>query len=311
MQAKNENQIYKEVIAGLTSRPKTLPSKYLYDQRGITLFDKICELAEYYVTRTEMGILQKNIFEIVFALGKNVTLFEFGSGSSKKTEVLLSHLDDVLHYVPIDISPDYLRDAQIKLNNKFPGLSILPLCQDFCGELDFVKDAEFKNRVAFFPGSTIGNFSRNEVSDFLSKAAKFLGPKGKLLIGVDAVKDKDILEKAYNDAEGITRDFNLNILHRLNKELHANFKVSSFQHYAIYNDMLNRIEMHLKCMQECTVFIGDKSISFVEGETIHTENSHKYRPEEFILMACNAGFSFMKKWTDECRYFNVFMFEVR
>lgn len=309
-----ENRMLAEIIEGLNKTPKTLSPKYFYDKRGAELFEQICELKEYYPTRTEVSILKTNIEDMTEALGKRPILYEFGSGSSTKTQILLSHIKDIVGYVPIDICPEYLNAAAEQLKHRFPTLAVSPTCADFCERVELndsvTRTHNDANRVAFFPGSTIGNFTPAEASRFLTNAAATLGPQGKLLIGVDMVKDVRVLERAYNDALGVTRDFNLNVLHRINRELGANFDVGRFRHLAFYNKSLNRIEMHLICVQSCEITIQGHVISFRAGESIHTENSYKYDPQGFISLAESSGFNYHRRWTDENGYFSVFLFEV-
>ena len=307
-------RMLKEVLEGLTATPKTLSPKYFYDKRGAELFDQICTLQGYYPTRTEVSILETHIVDIITALGRHPILYEFGSGSSTKTQILLKNMDDIAGYVPIDICPDYLYAAAEELRRKFPSLEISPTCADFCEKVELTDSVTRAHkdcgRVVFFPGSTIGNFTPEEASHFLFNAASTLGAEGKLLIGVDMIKDVAVLEQAYDDAGGVTSDFNLNILYRINRELGADFDMSCFRHFAFYNQKLNRIEMHLTCIQSCQVTIQDHVISFSSGESIHTENSYKYEPQGFIALAEQSGFRFLQRWSDPGEYFSVFLFEV-
>jgi L-histidine N-alpha-methyltransferase len=311
----NENRMLEEVLEGLMATPKTLSPKYFYDKRGAELFEKICKLKEYYPTRTEISILENHIHDIKAALGSRPILYEFGSGSSTKVQILLKHMDDISGYVPIDICREYLDIAADELRVKFPKLKISPTCADFCQKVELNDSVTLSHqdcgRVVFFPGSTIGNFNPEEASKFLLNAASTLGAKGKLLIGVDSVKDIAILESAYNDDSGVTRDFNLNVLDRFNRELGADFDLSCFEHLAFYNQTLHRIEMHLKCIRSCQVKIQGRQISFKSGESIQTESSYKYHPHDFIALAEKSGFQFLRRWNDLDEYFNVFLFEVR
>ena len=307
-----ENPLLKEILHGLYSQPKTLSSKFFYDKRGSELFEQICTLEEYYPTRTEILILKTYVSEISSALGRNPILYEFGSGSSLKIQILLSGLPKITGYVPIDICPDSLTSGVERLKKRFPDLAIAPICADFSKKIRLTDEITRNHpeaiRVAFFPGSTIGNFTPKDAMDFLSNAAFTLGSSGKLLIGVDRVKESSVLERAYNDARGVTRDFNLNVLNRLNHEFGADFDISCFLHQAFYNRELKRIEMHLKCVKSCRVNIQGYLIDFRVGETIHTENSYKYSPESFIALAEKSNFRFLKSWSDSQDYFTVFLF---
>lgn len=293
-------------MSGLTGQPKSLPCKYLYDERGSQLFEQICELEEYYPTRTELSIMRSYGEEIAKSLGPDCVLVEYGSGSSRKTRILLDHLDDVNAYVPVDISRELLESTALSLDRNYPTLSILPVCADFTEEFslpDFVEtDAR---KVAYFPGSTIGNFTAEEAIDLLRRIAALCGPGGGLLIGVDLHKDVSILEAAYDDDEGVTREFNQNVLHRINRELDADFDLDQFEHLARHNPEHSRIEMHLVSNCDQTVRVAETEIEFRVGESIHTENSHKYTRRNFTNMATTAGFSVEAVWTDEREYFSV------
>lgn len=303
-----------QVLKGLTATPKTLCPKYLYDSRGSELFEKICALEEYYPTRTEVSILEAHVADIALRLGERPILYEFGSGSSRKTRILLRNIDRIVGYVPIDICQQALQAATERLQHEFPALPILPLRADFTQRIELNDEIsrthQDSERVAFFPGSTIGNFTPEDAARFLAHASATLGPTGKLLIGVDLKKDPVVLERAYNDALGVTRDFNLNILHHLNRELGANFDVSLFRHRAFYNGELGRIEMHLVCDQDCYVTLQGQVISLRAGESIHTENSYKYETPCFVALAERSGFRFLRRWSDPQDYFSVFLFEV-
>ncbi len=303
-----------EVLEGLSSCPKRLPAKLFYDEHGAALFEAICGLEEYYPTRTEISILRQEIGEIARELGPAVTLFELGSGSSTKTRILLDQLDRPARYVPIDICPEFLAAAERELRRRYPELGIAPVRADFCDPDQragaFAHAPGPGRRAAFFPGSTIGNFMPPEAERFLQGVGQALGRDGLLLIGVDLLKDPEALERAYNDSQGITRDFNLNVLRRLNRELAADFKLSAFRHHAFFNRELSRIEMHLVCLRDCRVAIAGRTIPFLAGESIHTESSYKYSPERFERLARLAGFRMRRLWSDPRRYFGVFLLEV-
>lgn len=294
-----------EILTGLAKVQKQLPSKLFYDERGSRLFDEICELEEYYPTRTELKIMQDNIDEIA-SLFNNETLFiEFGSGSSLKTRLLLEHLDKIAGYIPIDISEEYLLKCAEELREEFPSIDIYPVPGDYTKPLDLPEvPNKVSHKIAYFPGSTIGNFQLNEAKEFLKVIHNLVDKNGGLLIGVDLKKDINILEKAYNDSKGITAEFNLNVLRRLNREYGFDFVIDNFEHNAFYNEKFGRIEMHLvsKCDQE----FGQNGNTFFikEGETILTEYSHKYSLKEFEELAADY-FSVEKIWVDENKLFSV------
>jgi dimethylhistidine N-methyltransferase len=295
-----------DVLRGLAATQKAIPPKYFYDERGSALFERICELPEYYPTRTEMAIIEANIVAIAEALGSRCELIEFGSGASLKTCILIEQLQPPV-YVPIDISESALRAATQTLAARFPWLNIGAVCGDFTRPIkmpDF-GGAGVRRKVAFFPGSTIGNFTPPEALAFLRLARLMVGKRGGLLIGVDTKKAKSVLDAAYDDAEGVTAAFNLNLLARINRELGGDFRLGQFRHRAYYNETLGRIEMHLESACAQTVHVQQQAFSFRAGETIHTENSYKYTVEEFQSMARSAGFRTDKVWTDENRMFSV------
>ncbi len=294
-----------EVLQGLRKSPKELPSKYFYDAAGSRLFEQICELEEYYLTRTELHIMQERIAEMVALLGPNCLLIEYGSGSSKKTRMLLEALHTPAGYVPIDISKDQLLQSVTTLAAAYPWLEVLPVCADYTS--DFEIPAPTKpafRRVAYFPGSTIGNFEPEPARRFLKQIAKVCKGGG-LLIGVDLKKDCSVLHAAYNDRQGVTTQFNLHLLARINDELDANFRLDQFTHYAFYNPSESRIEMHLVSLKNQVVRIGEVEIPFKCGESIWTESSYKYTLEEFAQFAATVGFSVERVWTDPQRWFSV------
>jgi dimethylhistidine N-methyltransferase len=301
-----------EVVAGLSQPQKTLPCKFLYDEEGSRLFNEICELDEYYPTRTENQILRDNINEIAGLIGSECRLAEFGSGSSAKTRHLLTHLPSVAGYIPIDISGSQLLESAGRLGSEFPGLEIHPLEADYC-EISEIPNTKRNPRrtVAFFPGSTIGNFDRAAAIVFLRKIALLCGSGGGLLIGVDRKKPRRILEPAYNDREGVTAKFNLGILARANRELGADFDLSAFRHHAPYNETEGRIEMHLVSKRAQTVNLGSREFRFEEGEYITTEHSYKYTVPGFAGLALRAGFELVRNWEDRNRLFSVLFLRVR
>lgn len=294
-----------DAVAGLTSKPKRLPSKYFYDQRGSMLFERICELDEYYLTRTELAIMRRHIRAIAQAIGERVLVIEPGSGASVKVRLLLRHLRDVVGYVPVDISGVHLMRWAYLLHRELPALSILPVHADFSQALELPPMPSARRRVIYFPGSTIGNFTPGEAVAWLARMAKIAGPGGGLLIGVDLKKDVAILEAAYNDREGVTRAFNLNILERLRTELDADVRVDRFEHRAFYNEAEGRIEMHLTSTERQTVRLDHTEVRFETGETIHTESSYKYDLDEFRELLAEAGWRRVECWTDEDEYFSV------
>ncbi len=309
--APDADEFLTDVLDGLSADRKTLPCKYLYDERGSQLFDEICRLDEYYPTRTELKILEDNIDEIASELGRGRLLIEYGSGSSHKSLLLLDHLEDLHGYVPIDISRDHLLATATRLRERYPDLKILPVVADYTSPIELPGTAAFERRKAvFFPGSTIGNFSREEARDFLGRVADAVGPGGACLIGVDLVKDVSILEAAYDDARGVTAAFNLNLLERINRELDANFDPEAFRHVARWNPDDARVEMHLESRTEQTVSVAGQEIRFAAGETIWTENSHKFTRESFAALAGSVGFEVADVWTDPAELFSVQLLRV-
>lgn len=304
--APNASRFRREVLRGLGADPKSVPPKYLYDQRGSQLFDEICELDEYYPTRTELAIMRRHIAEMSAHVGPRVCLIEYGSGSSLKIRLLLDHLEEPAAYVPIDISRDHLVEAADLLAVDYPDLAILPVCADFMEpfELPDGMDGEAR-KIVYFPGSTIGNLHPPQAARLLRSIADLCEPDGGLLIGVDLKKDPRTLEAAYNDRRGVTARFNLNLLHHVNRVLDADFDPSAFRHHAFYNAEIGRVEMHLFSRRRQRVRIADRVFDFEEDESIHTENSYKYSPEEFAALAARAGLGVRKCWTDPQRLFSV------
>jgi len=296
-----------EVLDGLASSPKTVAPKFFYDQRGSELFERICEVDEYYPTRVETALLEERADEIVELLGDRPLLIEYGSGASRKIRVLLERLSTGAHYLAIDISREHLIDSAEALAQDYPKIDVFAVCGDYSQPLELPADAleAAGKRTVFFPGSTIGNFYPREAREFLRNAARLVGPGGGMLIGVDLKKDRAQLEAAYDDAEGVTAEFNLNLLTRINRELDADFELGAFEHRACYNAEAGRVEMHLHSLADQSVSIGDERIPFAEGETIHTENSYKYAVAEFQRMAADCGFSAERVWTDPNELFSV------
>ncbi len=299
-------QFLEDVLQGLSQKPRQLQCKYFYDQRGSELFEQICQLDEYYVTRTEIQIMKQHLQEMAEQLGAEVMLVEFGSGSSVKTRKLLAALQDPVAYTPIDISEEHLIQTAGELRDRFPEIEILPVVADFTSEIQLPRPQRPHSHAAiYFPGSTIGNFEACQAEELLVRFSRFLGPQGGLLIGIDLQKDPAILEAAYNDNEGVTAEFNLNLLHRINRDLGANFDVPAFQHRAIYNRDLGRIEMYLISQRDQTVDVAGRSFTLRKGERLLTEYSHKYTISGFTEVAARANFRLHKYWTDPQQYFAV------
>lgn len=300
------NPFYAEVVSGLSQPRKTLPCKYFYDRRGSQLFERICETDEYYVTREELAIMAKYAGEMSACLGPGCLLIEPGAGNGRKTCLLLEELVQPAAYIPIDISRDHLRAATERLTAQFPGLEILPICADFLGEVMLVPARRAAlRRIVYFPGSTIGNLEPPAACRFLARQSALCGTGGAVLIGVDLKKDPEILDRAYNDSCGVTAEFNLNLLARLNRELGANFHLNRFCHQAFYNPELGRVEMHLVSLARQSVRIGELTFPFAAGETIHTESCYKYSRQEFRRLAQTAGLQVEKVWTDDAELFSV------
>lgn len=304
--SQQRDQFLAEALAGLRAFPKRLPCKHFYDQRGSELFDQICELDEYYLTRCELSIMQRYASEMGQQIGEGVRLVEYGSGSSIKTRLLLDQLPSPVAYVPVDISREHLLDVADQLQDDYRAIEIRPVVADFTRPFDVPAPSELPTHTAvYFPGSTIGNFEECEAVSLLENIALLCGVGGGLLVGVDLEKEKAILELAYDDPAGVTADFNLNLLQRLKNELDADIDLDGFEHHAFYNEKLARIEIYIRSVKDQTVQIEGDVFSFVEGELIHTEYSHKYTVERFTSMAQRAGFDLRKSWTDDREYFAV------
>src|SRR6266536_2416100 len=300
-----------DVIAGLSSNPRALPCKYFYDERGAALFQKICELPEYYITRTEIDILDRHRAEIASQVGANIQLIGLGTGAGTKTRILIEALDKPAVYIPVDISEKQLRKSTAVFQKIFPNLEILPVCADYLQPVVLPSPRrEAARNVVYFPGSTIGNFEPNEALEFLRRIANVSGRGGALLIGADLQKDQNVIEAAYNDKAGVTAQFNLNLLAHINRETGTNFDLSRWQHRAIYNSEAGRIEMYLISATNQTVRIQERQFHFRAGEKILTEHSYKHTPEGFIALARQAGFDFLKLWTEDARLFGVFYFVI-
>lgn len=295
-----------ELVAGLRRTEKMISPKYFYDERGSKLFDRITRLPEYYPTETELGIMQDNIDEIAGAVGEQASLIEFGSGSGLKTQILLENLPKLAAYVPVDISKAHLLEANRKTQVEFPQVEVIPVVADFTRPFELPTPVvEPLRNVIYFPGSTIGNFTRDDAIDLLQVMHTEAGDDGALLIGVDLQKDPEVIERAYNDSAGVTAEFNLNMLRHLNREFGAGFRLDAFSHNAEYNRAEGRIELRLVSSERQTISIGDEEILIEKGEAILTEYSHKYTFGGFAEMADCAGFRVDRVWTDADRLFSV------
>ncbi len=298
-----------DVVHGLSQHPKQLLPKYFYDRRGSELFDAICGLDEYYLTRCEWQIMQRHAAELAASLPPDGALIEFGSGSSVKTRLLLDQLPRLRAYVPVDISADHLAATCQRLRERYPQLTVLPTVADFTQHCRLPPLPERIPKSVYFPGSTIGNFELPAARRVLRRFAEVTRPGGRLLIGVDLQKDRRVIEAAYNDRQGVTAAFNRNLLDRINRELGADFHVADFAHEAHYDEAARRIEMRLRCRRSQTVHISGDDFHFESGEAIHTESSHKYSPLGFNALANAAGFKLRKSWFDDQRYFAVLLFD--
>jgi dimethylhistidine N-methyltransferase len=303
--AEADSSFARDVIAGLTARPKRLSPKYLYDQAGAQLFEDITALPEYYLTRCELEILRERAGEMARFFPAGSALIEFGSGSSKKVRILLEAAPTIAAYIPVDISSEMLVQEAEELRRDYPRLAVLPVEADFTQPFSLPAQAAGMAHTGFFPGSTIGNFEPHEACAFLRHAGRMLGRGATLIIGVDLVKDVSVLNAAYDDAAGVTAKFNLNLLARINRELGANFDLASFSHEAFYNAERHRIEMHLASKKRQKVRVAGRAIEFRAGETIHTENSYKYTLDSFRALARGSGWNPVAVWTDAGANFSI------
>jgi dimethylhistidine N-methyltransferase len=300
-----------DVLEGLSQRPKRSHPKWLYDARGSALYERITRLDAYYPTRTETGILERHAHDIARAIGPGAALFEYGSGSAAKTALVLAALDRPSAYVPVDISRSALLGAAERILRRFPALPVRPILADFTLPVPLpLGDLAATRRVAFFPGSTIGNFDPPDAVGLLRRMARDAGPGGRLLIGLDLRKDEATLVRAYDDEEGVTAAFDLNLLVRMNRELGADFELSRFRHRAVFDGRLSRVEMHLESLEPQLVHVSGHPFTFREGETIHTESSYKWEITGFDALAAIAGFAAERTWTDERAWFCVKLYRV-
>lgn len=300
------------VIEGLKKPEKELSPVWFYDELGSFLFDSICELPEYYLTRTEISIMREHAAEMGQHIGREAAIIELGSGTSLKTRLLLDQIEMPATYVPVDIAREHLLNAAGAIARDYPDLRVLPVCANFMQEFELPQHvADARRRVVYFPGSTIGNFAMEQARELLKRIRQAVGRNGAVLIGVDLRKDPRVLQRAYNDEAGVTAEFNINALRHLNRELGADFDLEAFEHAAIWVENKSRIEMHLISKQDQSVHIGDQELQIAQGEHIRTEYSHKYTLEGFSDLAASADFSVSRVWMDPARLFSVQLLEPR
>lgn len=300
--------VEREVMSGLAQTPKQISPKYFYDQQGSALFDAITGLDEYYLPRVEKEIFAEHRAAICASIGKGVTLVEPGAGSCEKIKWLLPDLEPAA-YVPMDISAEHLQASASTLSEEYADLKVVPQVCDHTQGIEIDVELNGAPRVFFYPGSSVGNFEPVAAEEFLRDMRAQMNGKGGLLIGVDTKKDTDVLHAAYNDAEGVTARFNVNVLNNLNQLLDGDIDIDKFEHHALYNAELGRIEMHLRCTQDHSAHLAGQRVEFSEGELVHTENSYKYHPDEFISLAERAGFAHCELWQDARGWFAVLYFE--
>jgi len=294
-------QFRTDALAGLTEKPRSIPCKYLYDERGSELFEGICETADYYVTRADLALHEAHLDEIEAAIGPDAHVIEFGSGAGIKIRKILGHADHLRAYTPIEISGEALAQSVAALEEQFPDMEIRPLEADYTQDIPAEKfrlDPPARRRVIYFPGSTISNFTHSEAREFIGRMRRIAGPGGGALIGVDLIKSPERLERAYDDAEGVTAAFNRNLLTRLTNDLGATLETAAFDHRAFYNADEERIEMHLVANRDTAIELDGRRFEFDAGESIHTENSHKYSIEGFRALVAGTGFRPVDVWTD-------------
>ncbi len=305
LQGAVKGTFYESALAGFGLQQKHLPSKFLYDAEGSMLFEQICQLPEYYPSRTEAALLKYYVSEIATLLPPELNLIELGSGASIKTHILLDELQQLAAYIPIDISREILFTTAEQLQDKYRRLSIMPIWADYTQTFELPEQAHTRPALLFFPGSTIGNFMPSQAQAFLSRLASTFPTGTNMLLGVDLKKSNQVLWQAYNDSQGITAAFNLNILKRANRELEANFNLAAFKHYAPYNSSKGRVEMHLVSKMDQLASIKGHQFSFKRGESIITEYSHKYSVQEFQHLATKAGWLPLKAWVDQNKLFSI------
>jgi len=307
---RTSSEFERDVVVGLSKPQKALPAKYFYDAEGSRLFEQITELPEYYPTRTELALMRAKAGEMAEAIPDGAALVEFGSGASVKTRVVLKAAPQLGAYVPVDIAGGFIAEEAERLRRDFPRLAILPVAADFTKAFPLPEAVRGKPLVGFFPGSTIGNFDPADARDFLAHAARMLGARASMLVGVDLDKAPDVLNAAYNDRAGVTAAFNLNLLTRINRELDGNFDLRRFRHRAFYNPERHRVEMHLASLVPQQVKVCGRSFDFAAGETIHTECSYKYTLASFAALAREAGWRPARAWTDPDGHFSVHVLQL-
>jgi len=306
----HEAEEIEELLQGFSRDRKTISPKYFYDEQGSLLFEQICDLPEYYLTRTEIGIMREHIGDMVRAIGPRVNVIEFGSGAGLKTRLLLNNLEDPISYIPVDISLDHLQDTASAMRADFPDLEILPVAADFTRPFPLPRPARPAERnLVYFPGSTIGNFESDQAVELLRVMHTEAGSDGALLIGIDLRKDIQLIENAYNDSAGITAKFNLNMLQHLNSRYGADFDLQAFAHSAVYDEATGRIEMRLVSQKAQKFSLGNRSFSLSEGEEILTEYCHKFSVSGFKKLAATAGFHHKKSWFDSRQWFSILLFD--
>lgn len=299
-----------DVLAGLAARPRAIPARWFYDREGSELFESITDLPEYYPTRTETAVLEAACHDVATAVGPGRAVVEFGAGSASKTRILLRCIEPAA-YVPVDISGDFLREAASALAREQPGLTVLPVEADFTRAVSLPRPVAELPKLGFFPGSTIGNLEPWGAVDLLRLMREALGEGAMLLIGMDRVKDRDVLLRAYDDAAGVTARFNLNLLARINRELDGDVPLDAFRHVARWNQGASRIEMHLEATRDVTFAAAGRRFSMITCETIHTENSHKYTPESMRMLLEAGGWMPLAQWSDAPEWFSVILAEAR
>jgi len=301
----DREEFRRAVLAGLSRSPRAIPPKFLYDAKGSALFDAICELPEYYLTRTEIEILKRHAADIASRAGPGSALIEFGSGSSVKSRLLLDALQDLALYSPIDISRQHLDQTAAGLRRDYPSLKVEPVCADYMALDTLPQINGHARRLGFFPGSTIGNLEPDEATAFLRRAHRLLGSDGALVLGADLRKDPQRLHDAYNDSAGVTAAFTLNLLRRMNRELQATFDLDGFVHEAFYNSFEGRIEIYFRSLRPQSATVAGRTFSFAEGERVHTEYSYKFDVAGIEALARSAGMHVAETWTDPSRLFAV------
>lgn len=300
------------VLEAMRKHPRQLSSMWFYDELGSFLFDSICELPEYYLTRTELQIMRTHAAEMAHHIGPDAALIEFGSGTSTKTRQLLDHIEAPAAYVPVDIARDHLLEAASAIARDYSMLRVIPVCADFSQPFDLPAHAmSARKRVVYFPGSTLGNFENTQAHDLLMRMRQIIGAGGAALIGIDLKKDPRILERAYNDRAGVTAEFNVNALRHMNRELGTDFDLDAFEHLAVWVEEQSRIEMHLVSKREQVVHVGDESVRIARGEHLCTEYCHKYTLESFANLAAGAGLAVTRVWMDPMKQFSVQLLEPR